>query len=325
MVREIFERRRENYPWQGDFEVIFKVYTYPARLFRLAGQSNAKISEAYFRLLFGRSARSPITAVIGRETGSRADLLDGANLIRDKVTLKKSKNSPNRGFFDGKWNKIPLKSKKYRVVWGVMETLTKLLGNDTKVKVLKQFIFNVDTPFDIAEVSLRTKESPAKVRKEISNLEKMHLIKRRVYYKNIPRNKNSRRTSLRAKANGFILNDNFQFLVPLQSFIISLNHLSPKELLKKLNRGGSIKLIILAGVFIQNPESRIDLLVVGDHLKIGTIESIIRTIESEIGKEIRYAIFDTVDFKYRLGLYDKLIRDILDYPHEKILNKLGVE
>jgi hypothetical protein len=208
---------------------------------------------------------------------------------------------------------------------GVMETLAKLFGNGTKVKVLKQFLFNSETPFDVAEISSRTKEGPAKVRKEISNLEKMRLLKRRVFFKAIPRKKKSRRTSLRAKTNGWILNDNFEFLVPLQHFIISLNHFSPKEIIKKLNRGGSIKLVILSGVFIQNPESRIDLLVVGDHLKVGMIESTIRTIESEIGKEIRYAIFDTVDFKYRLGLYDKLVRDILDFPHEKILDKLGIE
>ncbi len=85
-----------------------------------------------------------------------------------------------------------------------------------------------------------------------------------------------------------------------------------------------MKLVIISGIFIQNPESRIDLLVVGDHLKKGVIDSAIKTIESEIGSEIRYAVFETADFMYRYGLYDKLVRDILDFPHEKISNKLGV-
>ena len=26
----------------------------------------------------------------------------------------------------------------------------------------------------------------------------------------------------------------------------------------------------------------------------------------------------------RLGIYDKLLRDLLEYPHEKVLNKLGI-
>jgi len=52
--------------------------------------------------------------------------------------------------------------------------------------------------------------------------------------------------------------------------------------------------------------------------------SIMSSIEALLGKELRYAAFETTDFQYRLSIYDKLIKDILDYQHEKILNKLGL-
>jgi hypothetical protein len=65
-------------------------------------------------------------------------------------------------------------------------------------------------------------------------------------------------------------------------------------------------------------------LVVGDNIKRGKLENVMKTLESEIGKELKYAYFGTEDFKYRLSMCDKLIRDILDYPHKKILNKLGI-
>jgi hypothetical protein len=94
--------------------------------------------------------------------------------------------------------------------------------------------------------------------------------------------------------------------------------------LKRLQRVGKLKLVIISGIFINNYDSRIDLLVVGDMMKKGTLENVIKTIESEIGREIRYTYFETPDFQYRLGIYDKLIRDILDFPHEKILDKLNV-
>jgi hypothetical protein len=67
----------------------------------------------------------------------------------------------------------------------------------------------------------------------------------------------------------------------------------------------------------------VDLLVVGDNMKLSLLENIIKTIESEIGKEIRYAVFETQEFTYRYSVFDKLIRDILDFQHEKIINKLG--
>ena len=64
---------------------------------------------------------------------------------------------------------------------------------------------------------------------------------------------------------------------------------------------------------------------VGDNLKQSRLDNIVKTIESEMGKEIRYATFETSEFNYRYSMFDKLIRDILDFPHEKIINKLNLE
>jgi hypothetical protein len=42
-------------------------------------------------------------------------------------------------------------------------------------------------------------------------------------------------------------------------------------------------------------------------------------MEAEIGGELSYAVFETKEFLYRLNMYDKLVRDILDYPHEVVV------
>jgi len=34
------------------------------------------------------------------------------------------------------------------------------------------------------------------------------------------------------------------------------------------------------------------------------------------------AFFETEDFVYRLNIYDRLVRDILDYDHIVVVNKL---
>lgn len=202
-----------------------------------------------------------------------------------------------------------------------MDTLTKLFGSATKVKMVKLFVFNPELAFDATQISERVKESLSKVRRELTTLDKMGLIKRKSFIKNVKR---STGKYSKVKTNGWTLSEHFMHIVPLQAFLVNMNHLSPKDIARKITRTGSIKLIIISGVFIQNTESRVDLLVVGDNIKKGMLESAIKTIEAEIGKELRYAFFETADFKYRVGLYDKLIRDILDYPHEKIVNKLGL-
>jgi hypothetical protein len=84
-------------------------------------------------------------------------------------------------------------------------------------------------------------------------------------------------------------------------------------------------MVIVSGVFIQNTDSRVDLLIVGDNLKRTAIDRIVKNMEAEIGKELIFASFETSDFHYRLGMYDKLVRDILDYPHQKLLDKIGLK
>jgi hypothetical protein len=190
-----------------------------------------------------------------------------------------------------------------------METLSKLFGSETKVKIIRLFLFNPETVFEVKDITERTKSNVSKVRRELSDLEKIHLIKVRV-------GKNSKK--------GFILNSQFAYITPLQNFLINLEPLNQKEIVRRISRLGSIKLLIIAGVFIQEAESRLDILIVGDNVKKATLENTMKTLESEIGKELKFAYFTTEDFKYRLGMFDKLIRDILDYPHKKVLNRLGI-
>ena len=122
----------------------------------------------------------------------------------------------------------------------------------------------------------------------------------------------------------YTLNRNYRFLQAIGNFLIDANPLSEKEIVKKLSTVGNIKLILTSGVFLHLPDSRVDILVVGDHIQHGKLVNVMSTIEAELGKELRYAVFETADFKYRMGIYDKLIRDILDGRHQKILNKLGL-
>ncbi len=192
-----------------------------------------------------------------------------------------------------------------------MEILGKLFGTETKVKVIRLFLFNPETVFDVPSIASRVKEDPARVRRELATLEKATFLKRK-----------AKKQTGKASANGFVLNTGFLYLSSLQNLLISSQPLQPKEIIKKISSLGTIKLIIIAGVFIQDADSRADILIVGDNIKKGQLANVIKNLEAEIGKELRYAHFTTVDFTYRLSMYDKLIRDILDYPHEKLVNKL---
>jgi hypothetical protein len=139
------------------------------------------------------------------------------------------------------------------------------------------------------------------------------------------REKDGKKYETKKKVKGWILNDDFVYINALRTFLLTTRNLEHNRILQKLSSSGKLKLVILAGVFINDPESRVDIFVVGDKLSKGALANAIKNLESEIGKELNYAFFETDDFKYRIGVYDKLVRDILDFPHKVLLDKLAIK
>ncbi|MDE2038323.1 MAG: hypothetical protein KGI69_03855 [Patescibacteria group bacterium] len=205
-----------------------------------------------------------------------------------------------------------------------MDTLTALFGSEAKVKMLRLFLFNPGTPFFPEEIAARTKCPLALVRKELAGLAKADIIKKRETSKEVPASKDGADGAKKMRGTGFVFNDKFPHLDPLKNLLTVSSVSADGTLLKRFAKAGRIKLLLAAGLFIQNWDSRVDLLIVGDELSQARIETAVRDIEAEIGKELAYSVFETQDFEYRLGMHDRLVRDILDYPHVTLLDRLGV-
>jgi hypothetical protein len=205
-----------------------------------------------------------------------------------------------------------------------MDILETLFGSGAKVKLIKLFLMNPEASFDSAHASERTKVSIGVARKEIYNLEKIGFLKPKMYVKEVKRQKNRTIETFRKRVEGWILDQRFPYIDAMEAFLADVNPFKHKDIVDKVSRAGKIQLLVIAGVFIKDPDSRVDLMIVGDNLRLGALENIVKTIEAEIGKEIRYTVFETSEFNYRNSVFDKLIRDILDFPHEKIINKLGI-
>lgn len=206
-----------------------------------------------------------------------------------------------------------------------MDTLIALFGSQTKVKLLRQFLFNASTPFLPKELAYRTKCAPTAVRKELNQLAKAGIIKRKHVLKSVEDRQGEKIVFKKLKGDGYILDEKFAYLEPLKNLLTVASLHADESLAKRFTNAGRIKLFVAAGIFIQNWDSRVDLLIVGEELNLEKIETVIKIIESEIGKEISYSAFEIQDFEYRLGIHDRLVRDILDYPHITLLDRIGVE
>jgi len=204
-----------------------------------------------------------------------------------------------------------------------MEILGKLFGSDARVKILRLFLFNPEGTFDNADVARRAKVYPSTARREIALLSRIGLLKKKNFYRDLVPMSGGRFGAHRKRVAGWALNEGFPYRATLQNFLFNIAPLREGDIQKRLEKVGRLKLIIVSGIFIQDFESRVDLLIVGDNIKRRALENSIKKIEAELGKELRYAVFSTADFEYRLNVYDKLVRDVLDFPHQQIVNRLS--
>ena len=206
-----------------------------------------------------------------------------------------------------------------------METLTAIFGSPARVKLLRLFLFNESIAFFVKEIADRTKCGTALVKKELHVLTKVDLIRKKHIIKEIEITKRKKVVIKKMTGVGYVLNEKFPYKDPLKNLLTVASIQADESLAKKFSGVGKVKLVVAAGVFIQNWDSRVDLLIVGEELNLHKIESIISNIESDIGKEISYSAFETQDFEYRMGIHDRLVSDILDYPHVTLLDRLGIE
>lgn len=203
-----------------------------------------------------------------------------------------------------------------------MKILGRLFGSPARVKILRLFLFNPEGVYERKDIAGHTKVSSETVSYELSLLRGIGFVRRKMFHKEVPSEKKGRMK--RKKVLGWMLDPSFRYLQALQNFLIHATSLKENEIAKKLLRVGNIKLVVASGIFVHDSDGRIDLLIVGNGIKIPLLESAIRNIESEIGRELRYSCFTTRDFQYRLNMYDKLVRDIFDYPHHVVVDRLGL-
>lgn len=195
------------------------------------------------------------------------------------------------------------------------EQLGKIFGSVARVKIMRLFLLNTEQSFSVNQIAERSKVSKASARHELVILKNSGLIsaKKAIEEKTTSRGVNKKSVP------GFILNTKYLHLEPLKNLLIEADFVNKKDLIKRFRPAGKIKLFLISGIFLKDSKSRIDFMLVGDNLRKNYIETTIRKIESEVGKELSYTVFDTKDFIYRISMYDKLVRDILDAPYESII------
>ncbi|MDD4900767.1 MAG: hypothetical protein PHS62_01480 [Patescibacteria group bacterium] len=212
--------------------------------------------------------------------------------------------------------------------------LEKLFGSKARVKILKLFLLHPAEKYYIRQLSRDLKLQLNSVRRELENLEKFGIL-----------TSDGKEINDEAASGGagepaagqaperpgsggqekkyFRSNPSFILFDEIKALIVKAQILYEKDFVKKLEAIGKVKLLVLTGIFVNNPNAMIDILLVGKVNKVKLFK-LIRELEIELGKEINFTLFDPKEFKYRRDITDIFLYGILESRKLIIIDELGL-
>jgi len=193
------------------------------------------------------------------------------------------------------------------------------LGNQNRARLLRLFVLNQPQVFTKALASKRAGVGAGVVGREIQALEKLGVLKKAKL--SIQIGKEKRMVTGKQKGDAWAFDASFKHASALSKFLHEVSPVQHKTIVDALKRSGRLAAVILSGSFMGDPTRPVDLIVAADGLNESRLEQIIKGLEPQFGREIRYAVFTGPEFRYRLTVQDRLIRDTLDYPHLVLLDK----
>ncbi|HNU96143.1 MAG TPA: hypothetical protein PKH95_01925 [Candidatus Magasanikbacteria bacterium] len=193
--------------------------------------------------------------------------------------------------------------------------LEHLFGSKTRLKLLRVFFAYPERSFYVRELTRLCESQINGVRREIANLENLGII--------------AKLSGLEKKENGrenvksYRLQTGFLLHQELKNLIDKAQMLEEREFVDKLvAKSGKVKFMLLSGYFTQDKGAPTDLLVVGN-IKQNVFSKIVQEFEKNIGKELRYTVFDEKDFLDRKEMGDKFLYHLLESAYIKVVDDYG--
>ncbi|MBI3671645.1 hypothetical protein HY249_02520 [Candidatus Azambacteria bacterium] len=189
-----------------------------------------------------------------------------------------------------------------------MVTFERFFNSEIKARLIKFFIYNAHTAFLAEDMAKRLDLKPRSIRGALQELVDDGFLKSRTI------------RSTRSYARDF----KCPYQKELRNIVLQFSAASHDKILENIKKIGAVKLAILGGVFLNAEKFRVDIFIVVDKPNESKLQKFLKSIEAEVGKEISYATMSMAEFKYRMDMFDRFVRDVLEFPNEKIINKLKV-
>lgn len=181
-----------------------------------------------------------------------------------------------------------------------------LFGSKARARLIRLFLLNPGIEFTATEVSEKTLIHRTEAVRELGRLAKMRLVFERS----------------RKGKKSYIVNEAFPFYVELRSLVSKLNVHAQSQIFRKLKIVGEVKLILISGLFLNYPKSKVDMILVVNNVNRTKLRHAVTLLEAEVGKEIRFVLMNMEELHYRLNMLDRFFIEFLEAPYEEVVNKV---
>lgn len=181
-----------------------------------------------------------------------------------------------------------------------------LFGSKARARLIRFFLLNPGSEFGTAEISEKTMISRLETSRELMRLSKMKLVLEKA----------------RKGKKYYIVNEDFPFYTELKSLVSKLNVHAQSQVFRKLKIVGEVKLILISGLFLNYPKSKVDMILVVNNVNRTKLKHAVAHLEAEVGKEIRFVLMNNEELHYRLNMLDRFFIEFLESPYEEVTNKV---
>lgn len=192
-----------------------------------------------------------------------------------------------------------------------MDSLSKIFqsnNGEIRLKVLRFFLVNQKEYSSIEDLEEKTKVKKDKLRKELLLLTNANFIDKYIDNKG---------------TNLFKLNENFEYKDSLFELVFDFYNMNRNVLVDRLKKIGRIKLFYFTGVFVNDIDSDIDILLIIDNVKPKEMNKVVSDINATFANKLRILIMDIEEFNYRYKMFDRFLRLILEGKKIVVVDKLS--
>ena len=193
--------------------------------------------------------------------------------------------------------------------------IEKLFDSTVKIKLFRLFLRNPNFHFSYNDVCSRLMVKSREERELQEELKKLREIGFVLSAKQEKSKDDEKNYTYR-------LNRDFTFLRELQDIIFRSSPVDKDKMSEKIHSLGKVRLAAIGGIFMgakNNTLVRTDMLVVSDVISERRFNTFIKSVEAEVGVEIKYTLLSIEEYEYRVKMFDRFLRDFFEKPHHILL------